>query len=230
MELLAEIARQHLPTELAERWIRCIRPGLRLRPARGGDTVVGTLGGLPHLPDDVDWPHWSEQRPLCHIATVDLGALPVGATEPHLPNDGILQLFYRDPVLDNYNPIVYSRDRSTQKGARIVYIPGGVSTFEREPPPGIVPCGHLPLAAEPIASGPGIKHPELRDLVQRLDVNALRAFHEAKDCLVPRRPLPRMPGMRRKFKNPSKSRQQSSRWGPTTPIRRYTMKLNAGPC
>ncbi|WP_251018657.1 hypothetical protein [Streptomyces sp. ISL-11] len=42
---LAGIAREHLPSDTAERWTGLLRPGARLSAAEGTRPVVGRLGG-----------------------------------------------------------------------------------------------------------------------------------------------------------------------------------------
>ncbi|MFC9735391.1 DUF1963 domain-containing protein [Streptomyces roseolus] len=82
----AEAASQDLPSEEVEEWIRAARPAAYL--AEGGDgTPVARIGGDPLLPHGVP-------RPSDHfVASVDLAALPPGATDLPLPADGHLLLF-----------------------------------------------------------------------------------------------------------------------------------------
>ncbi|MFI0739899.1 DUF1963 domain-containing protein [Streptomyces sp. NPDC021100] len=72
------IARAHRPSDAAERRLALLRPSARLVPAAGGDEPAAVLGGLPRLPDGVEWPEWEEHGPLAFIASVDCAALPVG--------------------------------------------------------------------------------------------------------------------------------------------------------
>jgi len=55
-ELVTEIARRHLPREIADRWLRLLRPAAVLGHAARGDRAAGVLGGSPRLPDFAEWP------------------------------------------------------------------------------------------------------------------------------------------------------------------------------
>nr|BFD88657.1 hypothetical protein KitaXyl93_00170 [Kitasatospora sp. Xyl93] len=82
----AEAASHGLPSEEVEEWIRIARPAVYL--AEGGDgPVVARIGGEPLLPHGVPRP----SEPF--VASVDLAALPPGATGLPLPADGHLLLF-----------------------------------------------------------------------------------------------------------------------------------------
>ncbi|WP_431987097.1 DUF1963 domain-containing protein [Streptomyces griseoflavus] len=81
-----------IPPDDIQRWTDLARP-CALLDARGEGPVVGRLGGPLMLPADVPDP-WCELA-----ATVDLAALPAGATGLDLPADGHLLLF-ADPDPD----------------------------------------------------------------------------------------------------------------------------------
>ncbi|MFJ9041157.1 DUF1963 domain-containing protein [Streptomyces sp. NPDC102406] len=89
----AEAASLGLPSEEVEEWIRVLRPAVYL--AEGGDgPLVARVGGHPLLPHGVPRP--SE----LFVASVDLAALPPGATSLPLPADGHLLLFSGTEVQD----------------------------------------------------------------------------------------------------------------------------------
>ncbi|MGW2099602.1 DUF1963 domain-containing protein [Streptomyces olivaceoviridis] len=82
----AEAASRGLPTEEVEQWIRVARPAMYL--AEGGDgPLVARVGGDPLLP------HGAPRPSEPFVASVDLAALPPGATGLPLPADGHLLLF-----------------------------------------------------------------------------------------------------------------------------------------
>ncbi|MBO0652978.1 DUF1963 domain-containing protein [Streptomyces triculaminicus] len=131
---LHDLARAHLPADAAERWIAGLRPAARLRAASGSDPVVGRLGGLPRLPDDVEWPVWDGHGPLAFVASLDCAALPSDALDIELPADGTLNFFYFDGQIDDGDALVNPGEPETLAGARIIYVPAGTPTAERAMP------------------------------------------------------------------------------------------------
>ncbi|MFF4343079.1 DUF1963 domain-containing protein [Kitasatospora sp. NPDC001540] len=110
----AEAAAQDLPPEEVEEWIRALRPAVYL--AEGGDgPLVARIGGDPLLPDGVPRP----SEPL--VASVDLAALPPGATGLPLPADGHLLLFSGTEV----------RGPGRQAADAVLYVPAGTPTAPR---------------------------------------------------------------------------------------------------
>jgi hypothetical protein len=87
---LEDIARRHLPPEMAEQWISLLRPGIRLSHAGEGDPVVGHLGGDPPLSPDEPWPE-VDGRPLNHLLTLELAVLP--RIDLDLPERGRLSFY-----------------------------------------------------------------------------------------------------------------------------------------
>jgi hypothetical protein len=56
---LAGVAREHLPAEMAERWIGLLPPGIRLDTGDDASgVVVGHLVGTPRMPAGMPWPEW----------------------------------------------------------------------------------------------------------------------------------------------------------------------------
>ncbi|MEX2984494.1 YwqG family protein [Streptomyces sp. C36] len=131
---LHDLARAHLPADAAERWIAGLRPAARLKAASGSDPVVGRLGSLPLLPDDVEWPVWDGHGPLAFVASLDCAALPSGALDIELPADGTLNFFYFDGQIDDGDALVNPGEPETLAGARIIYVPAGTPTAERAMP------------------------------------------------------------------------------------------------
>ncbi|GIF58139.1 YwqG family protein [Asanoa iriomotensis] len=154
---LVEVARRHLPEPVADRWIGLLRPGLWLRKALPGESVVARLGGLPELPRDVGWPRWKGQGWLGFVAAIDCGSLPADSLDIALPGDGTLLFFYRDrdEVVGTWAP-------ETQAGARVTYVPAGVPTSPRSTPSGVPTYREVALTAEAIVTGPDWDHPAFR--------------------------------------------------------------------
>ncbi|MFH9400832.1 DUF1963 domain-containing protein [Streptomyces sp. NPDC017638] len=107
----AEAASRGLPAEEPEEWIRVARPAVYL--AEGGDgPVVARIGGDPMLPYGAPKP----SDPF--VASVDLAALPQGATNLPLPSDGRL-LFFAGPDVHGIEG---------QVPDAVLYVPAGTPT------------------------------------------------------------------------------------------------------
>lgn len=105
-----------IPADDVERWLATARPCLTLTRDGDGDgdgPVVGRFGGPLLLPADTPDP----EHPF--VASIDLAALPAGATDLPLPPDGQL-LFFAFPETD---------DEST---GSVVYVPVGSAVVERD--------------------------------------------------------------------------------------------------
>jgi uncharacterized protein YwqG len=105
-ELVTEIARRHLPPEIADRWLGLLRPAVVLRHAARGDRAAGVLGGNPRLPDSAEWPLWDGHGPLSFVAAVDCAALSAVPLDIALPSSGTLLFFYFDGQYDDYQTTV----------------------------------------------------------------------------------------------------------------------------
>lgn len=158
-DALHALARQHLPVEIAERWIGLLRPGLSLERATDPGTVVGRIGGLPSLPENEEWPVWEGHGPLSFIASLDCAALPSAALDIALPADGTLAFFYFDGQLDDGRARVSPYDTDSWAAARVLYVPAGVPLVEREVPAGIRPYPEVRLTARVEATAPYLWHP-----------------------------------------------------------------------
>jgi uncharacterized protein DUF1963 len=160
---LAGIAREHLPPDIAERWIALLRPAFALGRDVDGP-VVGQLGGLPHLPDDLAWPvwrKWNAEGPVAYIAGIDCAAVPAGHLDIPLPAAGTLHFFadeksYADKEYESGTPY-------RGAAARLLYVPPGSAVRER-PAPAVPPAWPnddqvvayepFPLRARPIGTAP----------------------------------------------------------------------------
>lgn len=112
-----------VPADDVDRWLGLARPALRTAPD-GGGPVVGRLGSPLLLPPDVPTPatvvepDYRNEYQL--IVTLDLAAIPPGATDLPLPPDGHVLLFAN----------VELEDEELAGGA--VYVPAGTPVEERE--------------------------------------------------------------------------------------------------
>ncbi|MCQ4042328.1 YwqG family protein [Streptantibioticus rubrisoli] len=157
-DALHTLAREHLPDEIAERWIGLLRPGLRLEKATGAAPVAGRLGGLPELPESEEWPVWQGHGPLSFVASLDCAALPSAELDITLPTDGTLAFFYFDGQLDDGWAVVDAGDPDSWAGARVLYIPAGAPVAERAAPEGVRPYPEVPLTVRREATAPDLWH------------------------------------------------------------------------
>lgn len=124
LDRFREQARERgVPADDVDRWLGLARPALRTAPD-GGGPVVGRLGSPLLLPPDVPTPatvvepDYRNEYQL--IVTLDLAAIPPGATDLPLPPDGHVLLFAN----------VELEDEELAGGA--VYVPAGTLVEERE--------------------------------------------------------------------------------------------------
>ncbi|MFJ8025395.1 DUF1963 domain-containing protein [Streptomyces sp. NPDC096311] len=127
-----------LPEDEVERWLGTVRLCAMLSPAGQAPSdgpVAGRLGGLPPMPEDEPVPD------LPFLVSVDLAAIPPGATDLPLPKDGTLLFF-----ADTEDPWI------GDDWFRLVYVPAGTSVSERGPggewPPQVHPAQDLYLTIE----------------------------------------------------------------------------------
>ncbi|MEU9982883.1 YwqG family protein [Streptomyces sp. NPDC050856] len=158
-DTLHTLAREHLPQEIAERWISLLRPSVRLEKATGTGTAVGRLGGLPELPETEEWPVWEGHGPLAFVAALDCASLPSADLDIPLPAEGTLAFFYFDGQLDGGSAVVAPDEPDTWAGARVLYVPAGTPVARRAAPEDIEPYAEVPLTARVEATAPYLHHP-----------------------------------------------------------------------
>ncbi|MEU3877361.1 MULTISPECIES: YwqG family protein [Streptomyces] len=203
---LHDLARTHLPAEAAARWTGLLRPGATLEKAEAGEPVAGRLGGLPLLPQGVEWPVWEGHGPLSFVASVDCAALPAGELDIPLPADGTLAFFYFDGQIDSGDAFVDFADPECRPGARVIHIPAGVPVAERPLP--LYECDHgedgddcedceqleaypeVPLTVRVEATAPDIWHPVVREAFGSDDSSLEGWPEEFTDALYDRKPGP----------------------------------------
>lgn len=130
-----------IPDDEVERWLTAtVRTCATLGPS--GRTVpdgpvAGRVGGLPPMPEDEPVPD------LPFLASVDLAAIPAGATDLPLPKDGTL-LFFADTEEPWDDATAWSW---------LLYVPAGVPVRERGPggarPPHVHPAQDLYPSIDP---------------------------------------------------------------------------------
>ncbi|MGV9755763.1 DUF1963 domain-containing protein [Streptomyces tricolor] len=108
----AEAASRGLPAKEVEEWIRVALPAVYM--AEGGDgPLVARVGGDPLLP------HGAPEPSDPFVASVDLAALPPGATSLPLPADGHLLFFSGTDVHGKEGPVPDA----------VLYVPAGTPTM-----------------------------------------------------------------------------------------------------
>ncbi|WP_327128825.1 YwqG family protein [Streptomyces sp. NBC_01727] len=163
LDELRTLALQHLPSDAAEQWTGLLRPGVRLEAGTGSDNVVGQLGGLPTLPDAMEWPVWEGHGPLSFIASIDCAALAADALDFDLPKAGTLLFFYFDGQLDDGEALVMAEDHESWSGARVLYVPVGERAAARETPADLNPYPRVPLTAQVEMTMAEPWHPQIRE-------------------------------------------------------------------
>ncbi|MFD9791094.1 YwqG family protein [Streptomyces sp. NPDC059070] len=167
MTSLHDIARTHLPADLAERWLALLRPGAQLAKATGDDAIAGRLGGLPALPEGEAWPVWPGHGPLSFVAGVDCSVIPGRALDIPLPADGSLLFFYFDGQIDAGDAYVSPGEPDTWAGARLVYVPAGTPVTERAVPEGLDAYPEVPLTVRVEPTAPDVWHPVMRSALPK---------------------------------------------------------------
>ncbi|XVQ85452.1 DUF1963 domain-containing protein [Microbispora siamensis] len=163
----AEFAGEELPAESAERLIGLLRPAIRLSAAEDGEIVVGRLGGLPKLPDDMAWPSLADGcRPMSFLAELDCGELARYEVDIALPGTGTLLFFATTDA----------------RRSQVIYVPHGIAVAERPAPDDHATVyAELPLAAVTEPSWPERDHPALVDVFGSLEEAEERVWHHVLD-------------------------------------------------
>lgn len=150
-----------------ETWLSLLRPAVQLVPSSGGTENVARLGGLPLLPDDVDWPEWPDHGPLSYIGEVRCDRLAEFSLDIDVPVRGRLLFFYFDGSFDNYASTVGTWDASTLQGTRALHISEEAACSPRSAPVGIKVYSARDFAGREIVTAPGWEHPDLEAAFRR---------------------------------------------------------------
>ncbi|MCH5670639.1 YwqG family protein [Streptomyces gilvus] len=160
-ERYSQLAAEHLPGDLAQRWTALLRPCIRLRRAVDGEQIVAVLGGNPDLPAGVGWPEWPGHGPLSFVASVRCAALPREGLAERFPQEGILLFFLFDGQVDE-DVFVSADDPQTRAGAQVLYVPENTPVFPKETPPELEAFSRVELTAETEQSAPDLWLPQAR--------------------------------------------------------------------
>lgn len=97
-------------------------------------TTIGTsrLGGLPDLPDEIDWPTWNGV-PLAFIAQINVAEGEPFDLEECLPKSGMLYFFYEAARQ------TWGYDPKDSGSCRVLFYEGPVSDLTRRKAPGDLP-------------------------------------------------------------------------------------------
>ncbi|WNV83285.1 DUF1963 domain-containing protein [Umezawaea sp. Da 62-37] len=106
---------QDLPHDVVDWCLGQARPCLDLRRS-GTGPAVGYFGGRPALPAGIAWP----ADTALHLASIDLAAIPRGALDLGLPDDGTLLFFAQADNLCRHG--------------KVIHVPAGTPVTEAEPP------------------------------------------------------------------------------------------------
>lgn len=141
---LDRLVRSWLPSDTADRFMRLVRPAVRLFGAGADDQPVGQLGGEPALPDGTPWPVSADDEPLPFVLGVAFDRLVGHEIDIDLPTEGSLLFFLPGP----------ESPRDPDAGARLIYVPPGTAVTRRSPPAGTHVYPFRPLAARTVLTWP----------------------------------------------------------------------------
>lgn len=120
------------------------RPSARIVPVDDPGQAEVQLGGLPLLPDGLEWPTW-DGYPLDFVADVDLAAVRRELPTAPLPVAGSMALFLASSLFGPAGELVGALEPRSRPGWRLVHIPPGVDRRPVAPPP---------VADNPLSNGP----------------------------------------------------------------------------
>ncbi|MFG2475026.1 DUF1963 domain-containing protein [Streptomyces fagopyri] len=173
---LTELAEEHgVPGDVARELATLLRPCVFLvkyedLPERGRADLrqAGRTGGLPSLPEGVDWPEGAGP----FVLGVDCAALPRDHLDIELPPDGQLLFF---------TTFKYEPDDSV-----VLHVPAGAATVERPPPEGLDDQEATAYEPRPLYALPGltIDHDWYNSPAVEAFEGARAEDDEALDCFV----------------------------------------------
>ena len=125
-------------------------PSIRLE---AGGEGFSRLGGLPDLPEHMDWPCDASGKSLSFLAQIDLNALPNAATNMGLPETGVLWFFYTQ------DQDTWGGDPKDRLKWRVLYSPQTRMTFNERWAPDDLKKGYavMPLRFLEIETFPDLE-------------------------------------------------------------------------
>lgn len=120
-------AELNVAAETRDELIRRLAPSIRLeRDPKVKSSVGGTrAGGMPDLPDGVEWPQTEEtDEPMPFVLQVNLADVAPFDVEGVLPKAGLLSIFF------------YTEDEDSGEEGRILYFPDPLPALKRQKAPG----------------------------------------------------------------------------------------------
>lgn len=131
---LTELARAHGFAERTAALLEVARPTIRITPTLEPDDgpllARSRYGGPPDLPPDVEWPLWTNGKPLSFLGQIDLADLAESVVARDLPPAGLLSAFFYLSQNDHdvYNGPNYGEGN---EGWRLFYFPPDVPLAQR---------------------------------------------------------------------------------------------------
>ena len=165
LQTLTRIARTYLAPDHAERWLRLLRPAIRLIASDAVEAPLARIGGRPLVPQDFEWPVWEGSGPLSYVGEVDLDVLAGSSLDPglDLPTAGRLLAFYFDGSHDNFTSVVGTWDRDSLAGAQLIHITQPrAESVEASVPGGVLAYPEQSLQGRQVMTHPGWEHHVLR--------------------------------------------------------------------
>lgn len=175
-QLIRELVERHGLSERNSEIATLIRPAILLRSWMvEGDEVIplgaSKLGGLPDLPDAVDWPTFElegDEKPLAFLGQFDLAeAADCPQAFSGLPKSGLLSLFsvWGWITEEEFDPEFPEGPENAPGWTVMLHTPAGSSLSRREPPDELFLFHPAPIEMIPVLSLPNhAKEPEVAAL------------------------------------------------------------------
>jgi uncharacterized protein YwqG/predicted DNA-binding protein (MmcQ/YjbR family) len=142
-ELFSELLSSHGLSRRHEEIESLSRPAMLLQTRKAVESKMALgqtkIGGQPDLPECVEWPQFSDGRPLAFLAQINLGEAPTVGKPSGLPESGLLSFFsvFGWQVEDDADPQL-PRGKYDYTWTRVFYHPGNQKTLQRRrTPPGV---------------------------------------------------------------------------------------------
>lgn len=191
-ELFPELLSSHGLSRRRDEIEALSRPAVLLKTSKGVESKMAIgqtkIGGRPDLPSDVEWPKFTDGKPLAFLGQINLGEVKSTTNLAGLPKDGLLSFFSvfgwnsendADPQLP--------QGKYDSSWTRVMYFPGNYQAFRRlRTPAGVNSFKACKVEFVPITSFPThTKEPAVAKLGWRRDVkdkydNFVMAYNGAR--------------------------------------------------